>query len=550
MTITKGSTVTIDTSGGAPYDVAALTDSLAIVFYHDSGDIRAVPCTVSGTTITVESADDVLVDSGPVSNAVVLACRLTDTSCLVVYDDSTNIEARYVTISGTTITVNSPSSISQFMGIGEIDRVSNTSAIFTYSTEARILSVSGTTVSFGTAESLGNTNPNDISICALSSSLAVAVWTEGDNSDRPEAVAMTISGSTLSAGTVKEIDTVAGSTFTRRVATKGLDATRAIFSYIGGGDYRLYVLSVSGTTITPGSVTAKSGGPSSHDISGNNSGGITLYAIDIGQYRVTEFSISGTTVTEEDTTTISDTPGSYPRIDKLSTTHSFGINSSSVRGTVFSITSGGTAATDEFGAAPMVAKPCDIDSDGTNIYIGVINSLGFPALIQFSTELDSDGSIVFEPGAGDNIGVQCGRKDADVIWIAGNFGGTDTVEKSEDAGASFSVKDDGSFDPVTSFAVGSDDDERVLIFTDAGGSVASTAIYETIDDGASWEQKNSGLGFVSKAVERLDINVEELVTGNESNAMDNIDYSPNSGEDLEDYSAGFPTQDVTSLVVG
>jgi hypothetical protein len=206
-------------------------------------------------------------------------------------------------------------------------------------------------------------------------------------------------------------------------------------------------------------------------------------------------------------------------------------------------------ANDEWGAAPM-KKPADIDMDGSFIYIAALDSLGQPALIKFNTDLGSDGSVVFQPGSGDNIGVQCGRRDSDVVWIAGDFGGTDTVEKSEDAGASFSVKDDSTFDPVTSFAVGPDSDERVLIFTDAGASVASTEVYETIDDGASWSQKNSGLGFVSKDVARLDINPEELVTGNEAGASDNIDYSPNTGQDLEDYSTGFPTQDVTKVIVG
>jgi hypothetical protein len=206
-------------------------------------------------------------------------------------------------------------------------------------------------------------------------------------------------------------------------------------------------------------------------------------------------------------------------------------------------------STDEFDAA-IIAKPCAISMDGDFIYIACLDSLGQPALIKFASDLGADGSVVFQPGAGTDIGVQTGKKDADVVWIAGDFGGTDTVEKSEDAGTSFNVKDDASFDPVTSFVVGPDSDERVLIFTDAGASVASAEIHETIDDGASWSQKNSGLGFVSKDVARLDINVEELVTGNEAGASDNIDYSPNTGQDLEDYSTGFPTQDVTKVIVG
>jgi hypothetical protein len=174
---------------------------------------------------------------------------------------------------------------------------------------------------------------------------------------------------------------------------------------------------------------------------------------------------------------------------------------------------------------------------------------GTPILTKIATDLLSDGTTVFNPGGGDNIGVQCGKFNSDVIWVAGNFGGTDTIEKSENGGGSFSVKDPGTFDPVTSFIVGPDSDDRVLVFADAGGSVASSSIQETTDNGASWDEKDSALNFISKAIARLDINVEELVTGNEAGASDNIHYSPNDGEDLEDYSTGFPTQDVTRIIV-
>jgi hypothetical protein len=196
-----------------------------------------------------------------------------------------------------------------------------------------------------------------------------------------------------------------------------------------------------------------------------------------------------------------------------------------------------------------MTKPASINADGTFIYLALLDG-GTPILTKIATNLLSDGTTVFNPGAGDNIGVQCGKFDANTVWIAGNFGGTDTVEKSENAGSSFTVKDPATFDPVTSFVVGPDSDDRVLVFTDTSSSVISTSIHETTDNGASWDQKDSGLGFTSKAVERLDINVEELVTGNEAGANDNIHYSPNTGQDLEDYSTGFPAQDVTKVIVG
>ena len=190
-----------------------------------------------------------------------------------------------------------------------------------------------------------------------------------------------------------------------------------------------------------------------------------------------------------------------------------------------------------------MTKPCDVDADGDFLYIAVLQS-GTPILIKLATALNADGTIVFNPGAGTDIGVQCGRFDADMVWVAGDFDGTNTVEKSEDAGTSFTVKDDGTFTAVSAFIIGPDSDERVLIFDTAG------AIEETIDDGVSWSQKESGLGYDCHAMDRLDINVEEVIFGNDSGATHVVDYSVNTGQDLEDYTLTLPvTQDVTGVIV-
>lgn len=191
--------------------------------------------------------------------------------------------------------------------------------------------------------------------------------------------------------------------------------------------------------------------------------------------------------------------------------------------------------------APMT-KPVDIDADGSNLYLALLDS-GNPILIKMSTALDADGSTVFEPGAGDDIGVQCGRFDADVVWVAGAFDGTNVVEKSEDGGTIFTVKDPGTFGDVEAFVVGPDSDIRVLIADD------NIDVQETLDDGTTWTAINSGTGFNVNAIARLDKNVQESVFGNDAGANDNIDFSPNSGGDMEDFSAGFPTEDATRVIV-
>ncbi len=194
---------------------------------------------------------------------------------------------------------------------------------------------------------------------------------------------------------------------------------------------------------------------------------------------------------------------------------------------------------------PPMTRPTDVDAAGSNLYIALLDNDN-PVLLKMDTGLASDASEVFAPGSGSDIGVQCGRFDSDVVWIAGAFDGTNVVEKSENGGTSFTVKDDGTFGDIEAFVVGPDSDERVLI-----SDVTNDDIQETTNDGSSWTQINSSVGFDINVIARLGINVEEAIFGNDASATDNIDYSINSGDDMEDFTTGdFPTdKDVTSVIV-
>jgi hypothetical protein len=185
-----------------------------------------------------------------------------------------------------------------------------------------------------------------------------------------------------------------------------------------------------------------------------------------------------------------------------------------------------------------------VSADGLNVYIAAFNNLGAPTLVKIVATATADGSVVFEPGAGGKIGVQCGTLNAEHLWIAGNFGGTDVVEKSEDAGASFDVKDDATIGAVRSFVVGPSDDTRVLIFDESNGD-----ILETIDDGVTWNTINASVSPEINAIARFDNNPQETVSGNQGGATDSINYSVNSGANLEDFQTGvYPNADATKVI--
>lgn len=193
---------------------------------------------------------------------------------------------------------------------------------------------------------------------------------------------------------------------------------------------------------------------------------------------------------------------------------------------------------------PGLPLPCSIDADGTFIYIAVQNTLALPVLLKFNVDMLTDPTIVFEPGQGGNIGVICGRDKAGTIWVAGEFDGTNTVLKSIDAGATFEVKDDGSFGAIEAFVIGPDTDDRALIVTN------DIDIIETIDSGVTWTNLNAGIGFNVNAIARLGISVEEVIFGNDAGGADNIDYSIDSGGSFEDLTTvDFPVQDVTRVIV-
>lgn len=194
------------------------------------------------------------------------------------------------------------------------------------------------------------------------------------------------------------------------------------------------------------------------------------------------------------------------------------------------------------GAAARIAA---ISANGTYVYIAALNDSGFPVLLQMDTTLTNDADYVFDPGAGDFIGVECGRQDNDVIWVAGQFDGTNVIEKSEDAGSSFTVKDDGTIGSIRAFAVGPFNDQRVIVFDDDNGD-----LLETLDDGATWTTINAAVTPTINTIARFSENPDECVFGNAGGVSNSIDYSIDKGENLTDYQTGvYPNADTTKVIV-
>ncbi len=189
-------------------------------------------------------------------------------------------------------------------------------------------------------------------------------------------------------------------------------------------------------------------------------------------------------------------------------------------------------------------KVASLSSEGAYIYIAAFNDLTTPTLIKFDTDLDADGTVVFEPGNGTNIGVQCGSQYSENVWVAGNFGGTNTVEKTTDGGTSWEVKDDATMGTIRAFEVGPLSDNRVIVFDEDNGD-----ILETVDDGENWTTINGAVTPLINSIARNPLDLQECIVGNEGAATNSIDYTVNSGVDLEDYQVGvYPNADATKVL--
>lgn len=544
MTITVGTVFTFEANAVNGVAIARLDSTRSIVIWTDGSDVDIEVIIIKddetlGASLTL--------DTGPsATNDAVAIAALSSTKALAGWRGSGTQTMRFVvlSISGTTITM--PGSI---LDIGLLDSPQNpaitalspTRAVAAFRStgngRAHALKISDFTVTSTDFETtVGGLKNNLVTLTSTK-----ALWYQIHGTDGELAVIEVVSGN-LTIGAIK----VMGSN-DDNAKLDFISSTRALVSYNDtvDADGVAVVADISGTTVTLNTIFVWK----NTQITWGAMFGFSInrFVVAFGNQFLNngsfcqQLNVSGTTVSTE---------GSNIKFKNgLIGSKTSGAIFSSIKG-IFVYNDSGDAfivdltAINEYDIAPM-RKPADIDADGTFIYIAALDDSGFPVLLKLSTAINADATTVFEPLAGDDIGVQCGRFNADIVWVAGAFDDTNTVEKSEDAGTLFAIKDDGTFGDVKAFIVGPGSDDRVLIADD------NVNIEETLDSGTIWTNINTATGFNVNAIARLDINVEEVIFGNDASASDNIDYSVNSGVDMEDFTTGdFPTDaDVTSVIV-
>lgn len=186
----------------------------------------------------------------------------------------------------------------------------------------------------------------------------------------------------------------------------------------------------------------------------------------------------------------------------------------------------------------------DVSADDYYLYVGILDGSNQPILLRLLSDLSADPDKMYEPGAGTAIGVKCGDEYESVVWIAGDFG-TPLVRLSIDDGATWVTKDPGTWAGVAlPFVVGPWWDDLFLVPTDGDDDM-----HETEDGGLNWATLNASLPIDVGGMDRLDINLDEIVIG--SDAGRDIYYSPNNAAGFEDISdLGMTDVRITDVVVG
>jgi hypothetical protein len=548
MTITQGNEFQIDASGFFA-NVVKLTSTTAICFYSTAGSdiVAARHLTLSGNNIT--AGTKLVVDNTVLATfgKNIRSVRLTNTSVLIAYSFNGNAhKARIVTVSGTTLTAYAAINLTDTANIrsNSLDFLTSTAVIYVYGDsggtgKARILTVSGTTVTENAAFTFDANCFNNV-VAALSTTKAVVAFADASNSNALTGEVLDISGTTITGNADQTLSaTTADVNIDFRIGIAALDSTHVIvqwFKTVVGNNILAVTASEAGGALSAGAtITSKSG------LANQNNMIVAISAsraLGVAGSTVIEYSISGITTTTEEAVALGSaavTDDSWVAL--LGNVSSIAVWDSSIESIPVFVSPAADLT------LSIIPKPASIDASGTFIYLALLQD-GTPILSKFSTALDADGETVFDPGAGDTIGVECGRFDANVIWIAGLFDGTNQVEKSEDAGSTFVVKDSG-FNPggVFAFDVGPDVDTKVIVNNN------DTQTLETTDDGATWAVITTE-NIEALSIDRLAKNTQETVFGNFGDVNNSINYSINSGADIEDFQTGvFPNENVTGVIV-
>lgn len=254
---TTGGTDVIANKYGMTLKAELLSDTLLLVIYLDFSNSYygcAKAISISNGVVTSIGNEFIFYSGAVVTNRLGFS-RLTDTTALITFKVGTyNLYSVILSVSGTTISKGTQvtaynAGYDSLQLIGQVSPSSTSVFIsFNYnsSSYAIVLTISGTTITVGTPTVVNTTGKNGIywDVLAISGSAVIGV---GNYSNETCAVIFTISGTTITMGTTVTICTSAsGFAYYRMIK---ISSSQVLLAFNSSSMY-IQVLTISGTTIT------------------------------------------------------------------------------------------------------------------------------------------------------------------------------------------------------------------------------------------------------------------------------------------------------------
>ncbi len=321
MTVEIGTPVTVDgTATDTVIGIQTFDATNGVEIYEDTGTLYARYLAISGSAITTPVAR-VTVDASFSASFNIDTCRVSATSILVTYRQSGSSVVRLITLSGTTLTVQAATVLTDTALVPTLEPLSTTHILYTYkdvsalSGKARVLTFSGMTVienaSVVFSEASATIYASDNTI--LTSTKAVVGWVGRVAAANPMAVVVTLSGTTLTVNTRLLIDSPnvgISSHATRSLAVSAFSTTLIMFAYeqAASAGSRGVILTESAATLSAGTL-GDAGGTKDLAIRNWDANNAVLAASSLNLLTVRRINRSGTTFSTPDVDTLAITAG-------------------------------------------------------------------------------------------------------------------------------------------------------------------------------------------------------------------------------------------------
>lgn len=543
MSLAAGTPFTIDADGAEAIAIAKINSTQSIVVFVDATATN-LEARVVGSDESKGAAE--IITANPSSAAASCAvCVLSSSQAIVMWvDASLGASIAVIAISGTTLTFDAGSVVNPTnSGASSYALVALSANAFAsvHGITATYWTISGTTIteeSFVTYD-----NALNASLVGLSTTKLLAAYSDSLDSDILKMCVLTVTGSTISAGTPVNVEAsdVGSGGENGDTALAFIDSSTALLCYANHTDTDLeaVVISVSGTTPsanTPATVNDWGVGTANDDLSlaAFSTSVFALFYDD----QMAQLNVSGTTVTPGTPAAYTtDAPTSNRAIAFDGTTaiatYSGSFKAAIITATAFSgyslvVSSGGN-----------MKSSIAVAADGQNIFFALEdNATGDQIIIASTRPAAPTMSLAYVPGGGSAANV-FSSGDRNKMVFGGNFA-TDVVivDHDIDAGTNTDISPaSAAADIVSPIKVDPSNPSHIIAINKTDEDAL-----ETTDNGASWSTLNAALGIQIVAMDAVFFGaffpVGSVYGGNDG-VDENVTYSPNDfANGREDTPAG------------